>query len=73
MKSVEQMRLDANKYLLQIYEDDGECYLVKNSGFVKVSVKRAIDWVNAGITDIDCRDTNKMLTILNTMLAKGVK
>lgn len=73
MKSVEQMKLEASKYLLQIYKNDGECYLVKHSGYVKISVKRAIDWVNAGIKDIDCKDTNKMLEVLNTMLEEGAK
>ena len=71
MKSVEQMKLEAKKYLLSIDDSAGEVYLVKKSGYVQISAKRAIDWVNAGIDDLDCRSTERLLEILNKIIKEG--
>ena len=62
------MEEQAQKYCLGFVLDDKEVYLCKHQSDVKLTTKRAIDWVNAGITDLDCRSKEKMLEILNSWL-----
>lgn len=71
MRKPEQMREDAKKYLLAFGEK--EVWLVKGNGYVEITAKRAIDWVLAGIDDLDCRSEQKMLDLLNEWIKEGKK
>ena len=75
MLSPERMKEQAPKYQIYFDEDTKEALIAKDSNqtWVKVSIKRAIDWVNAGIDDLDCRSKKEMLEMLNTWLEGGTK
>lgn len=73
MRTPEQMKGDAQKYLLAFDEDDKQVWLVKGNGYVELRAKRAIDWVLAGINDLDCRSEEKMLEILKRWISEGKK
>ena len=66
MLSLEQMKQQVEKYQLWFNEDAQRVYLLKDKGNVKLSIVRAIDWVNAGIDDLDCRSKDEMLKLLNS-------
>jgi hypothetical protein len=73
MRKPEQMREDARKYMLAFGEDSKEVWLMKGQSFVTITAKRAIDWVMAGIDDLDCRSEEEMLELLNQWLSEGKK
>ena len=68
MLNNEKMLQEVKSYQLEIMEDTKEIYLSKRSGAVKLSIKRAIEWVNLGITDLDCRTKSEMLKLFNSWL-----
>lgn len=69
------MNEQVSKYLMSIEDDCKKVYIVKDGSqnWVKISTERAIEWVNAGIEDIDCRSKEEMLQILNSWLYGGNK
>lgn len=69
MLTLEKMKEQVNNYQITFDEYSKEAFITKGFGqtnWVKVSIKRAIDWVNVGIDDIDCRDKKEMLDLLNS-------
>lgn len=68
MLSTAQMKEQAPNYSLCFCEDVKVVYLIKSKGDVKISIERAIEWVNAGVDDLDCRSKEQMLTLLNSWL-----
>lgn len=66
MTNLENMKEQAAKYILEINEDWKEVWLLKHKGEVKLSVKRAIQWVEAGIDSFDGYSKQAMLDILNS-------
>lgn len=66
MLTLEQMKNKLDDYQLAFVEDEKMIYLIKSKGQVKLSIERAIEWVNAGIDDLDCRTKNQMLELLNS-------
>ena len=68
MLNPERMKEQAPKYQLSIDSYSKEVYLIKSSGDVQISTKRAIGWVNAGIDDLDRRSKEQMLEILKSWL-----
>lgn len=64
MLSQEKMKEQAQKYMLTI-EKDGTPYILKRTAWVKVSTKRAIEWVNAGIDSLEGYSKSEMLELLN--------
>ena len=67
MLSQNKMKEQARKYILTI-ESDGTAYILKSNAWVKVSIKRAIEWVNAGIDSLEGYSKEEMLKLLNTYL-----
>lgn len=53
-------------YLLNI--QDGEVWLLKSRGEVKITPKRALEWVEAGIKSFECRTAEEMKELLEGML-----
>jgi len=72
MLSPERMKEQVYNYQISFDERIKEAYVIKGSGnsskWVKVTTQRAIEWVNAGIDDIDCRSKKEMLEMLNSWL-----
>lgn len=73
MRKPEEMREEAKKYMLAFGEDSKEVWLIKRQGYVGITAKRAIDWVLAGIDDLDCRSEKEMLDLLNQWILEGKK
>lgn len=68
MLTLEQMKERVLNYQMSFDEDFKEVLITHGSGqttWVKVSYDRAIDWVNVGIDDLDCRSKDEMLELLN--------
>lgn len=65
MLTLQQMEQQVDKYLLEFIEDDKEIYLLKTKGEVKITCERALQWIEAGITDLDCRRKNEMIELIN--------
>lgn len=68
IKDFDKMKEQARNYLLEIKEEEKRCYLLKSKGEVEITPKRAIEWVNADIDDLDCRSKKEMLEILNSWI-----
>lgn len=68
MLNTEKMLQQVKNYQLEILENSKEIFLNKPSGDVKLTVKRAIEWVNVGIKDLDCRSKEEMLELFNSWL-----
>ena len=68
MLNQEKMKEQVHKYQLCFIEDSKIVCLIKPKGDVELSIERAIEWVNAGIDDLDCRSKEQMLEILNSWL-----
>ena len=71
MLTLEQMKERVSNYMILFDEDLKEVSITKGSGqttWVTISTKRAIEWVEAGIDDLDCRSKNEMLELLNSWL-----
>jgi hypothetical protein len=66
MLSVDKMKDQVSKYMLSFDISSKEVYLIKPRGDVKISTERAIEWVEVGIDDLDCRSKVRMLEILNS-------
>jgi len=64
MVKKEQMQLEALKYLLSFEEWNKTVFLVKRKGAVKLTYKRALEWVEAGIEDLGCRSKEEMIGLL---------
>lgn len=66
MLTPERMKEVVPNYLIQIDEDTKSIAITKGgrSDWIRISVKRAIDWVNAGIEDLDGRSQDELLEIL---------
>jgi hypothetical protein len=73
MLTVEQMKLQASNYMLDISEDTKNVYLLKTKGDVKISHKRALDWANAGISDLDCRSKQEMIDLFTSWIEEAKK
>lgn len=74
MLTLEKMKEQVNKFQITFDEYSKEAFVTKGLGqtnWVKVSIERAIDWVNVGIEDIDCRDKQDMLDLLNSWIDKN--
>lgn len=67
MLSNENMRAEAKKYLIEINEEERSIAITKgrHSNWISISVTRAIEWVNAGIEDLEGKSKKQMLEILN--------
>lgn len=72
MLNLEQMKqaIKSNDYMLNFVETSKEVYLLKYTGDIQLTVKRAIQWVEAGISDLDCRTQEEMLQILKSWEVK---
>lgn len=68
MLSIAQMKEQAPKYQLCFVEDSKQVFLIKPKSDMKLSSERAIEWVNAGVDDLDCRSKEQMLMLLNSWL-----
>ena len=71
MLTLEQMKERVADYMIEFDVDFKEASITKGSGqttWVTVSTKRAIQWVEAGIEDLDCRSKERMLELLNSWL-----
>lgn len=68
MLSKEKMVQQVSKYQISFDMENKEVFIAKdgNDDWVNLTYKRAIEWVEAGIDDLDCRSQEKMLTILNS-------
>ena len=64
MLSEEKMKEQAKKYIMTI-EDDGNAYILKSNAWVKVSTKRAIQWIEAGIDSLEGYSKKEMIELLN--------
>lgn len=62
----EQMKIEATKYLLSLEDWCQTAFLIKSKGDVKVSHKRAIEWINAGIDSFEGYSKQEMLDIINS-------
>jgi hypothetical protein len=65
MKTIEQMRVEAHKYMISLDSNSGVIFLMKPKGEVIISPQRARLWVEAGVNDIDCQSTEKILEEIN--------
>lgn len=65
MLTLQQMEQQVDKYLLEFIEDDKQIYLLKTKGEVVITCERALQWVEAGIKDLDCRRKNEMIELIN--------
>lgn len=72
MLNREQMkqRIKEEDYCLCIYEEDEQVWLLKHRGEVRITPQRAIEWVEAGIEDLDCRSKETMLEVLNDLVKR---
>lgn len=71
MLTLEQMKERVDNYMITFDVDFKEASITKGAGqttWVTVSNKRAIQWVEAGIQDLDCRSKERMLELLNTWI-----
>jgi hypothetical protein len=68
MVQKEQMKLEALKYLLSFETWNQTVFLVKKKGAVKLTYQRALEWVEAGIDDLECRSKEEMIDLLNTWM-----
>lgn len=66
MLNNEQMKQQAEKYQLYFDEIQEQVFLLKPKGHVRITTQRAIEWVNVGIDDLDCRSKERMLELLNS-------
>lgn len=69
MKTLDQMKQEVSKYQIWFDEDSQKVFITKGSGqttWVKVSYKRALQWIEAGINDLDCRSKQEMNEIVNS-------
>ena len=69
MLTLEQMKERVSKYLMEFDEDLKRILITHGVGqtrWVEVTYKRARQWVEAGIDDIDCKSKEKMLELINT-------
>ena len=75
MLSNEKMRDQASKYLIDVCEEYKECVITRggNSNWVAVSLKRALQWVEAGIEDLNCKSQKEMKELIEGWLAEGLK
>lgn len=66
-----QMKEQVQNYQICFDTDRKQASIIKGSGqgtWLNISIERAIDWVNAGIDDLDCRTKEEMLTLLKSWL-----
>lgn len=70
MLKPEQMKEHAHRYLIEFDEISKQVVLTKDTSKsgVLISTKRAIQWVNAGVEDLECRTKEEMLELLNSWL-----
>jgi hypothetical protein len=64
MLTVEKMKEQLEDYQMWFDESQKKVYIAKGCGtvnWVKVSYKRALEWVNVGIDDLDCRTEKEMI------------
>lgn len=69
MLKLEQMKEQVSNYMIEFDEVFKEVNITKGSGqtsWVTVSIERAIQWVEAGIKDNDCRTKQEMLDLLES-------
>lgn len=69
MLTLEQMKKQVSKCQLSFDEENKEVWITKGTGqtnWVQLSYDRAIEWINVGIDDIDCRSKEEMLKLLNS-------
>lgn len=70
MKTMEQMKVEAVKYMLTFDVNLGIIFLMKSKGDVIISPKRARLWVEAGVQDIDVSTKEEMLESINIIEKK---
>lgn len=70
MLKPEQMKEQAPRFLIEFDEISKQVVLTKDTSKsgVLISTKRAIQWVNAGVEDLECRSKEEMLELLNSWL-----
>jgi len=71
MLTLEQMKERVDNYMITFDVDFKEASITKGIGqttWVTVSNKRAMQWVEAGIQDLDCRSKERMLELINTWI-----
>lgn len=76
MISKDKMKQEAINYTMHFNEDFKHVSFTNGrySDWIKLSYKRAIEWVEAGVQDLDCRSKKEMLELLNQWIKeKGVK
>jgi hypothetical protein len=69
MLKLEQMKEQVSNYMIEFNEVFKEVRVTKGSGqtnSVKVSIKRAMEWIEVGIKDLDCRSKQEMLDLLDS-------
>ena len=73
MKTLDQMKQEVSKYQMWFDQNDKKVFITKGSGqttWVKVSYKRALQWVEVGIDDLDCRSKEEMIELINSWEGK---
>lgn len=70
MLNQQKMTEQVSKYQMGFVLDTKEVFIIKDSNdeWVKVSYKRAVEWINAGIDDIDCRSKEQMLKLVSSWM-----
>lgn len=70
MLNQQKMTEQVSRYQMGFVLDSKEVFIIKDSNdeWVKVSYKRAVEWINAGIDDIDCRSKEQMLKLVSSSM-----
>ena len=68
MVNLDRMKQQAKRYQLAFDKTSKEIYLISyaKSGDIKISYLRALEWIEAGIADIDCRSKEKMIELIQS-------
>jgi hypothetical protein len=69
MLTVEKMKEQLEDYQMWFDESQKKVYIAKGCGtvnWVKVSYKRALQWIQVGIDDLDCRTEEEMINLINS-------
>jgi fructosamine-3-kinase len=76
MLTNEQMKRQIKEYQITFDLDTKEAYITKGAGqtqWVKVSNSRALQWIHAGIDDLDARDKADMIELINQWIEENKK
>lgn len=76
MLTKDEMLKQVSNYQIYLDERRKEALITKGAGmtsWVKVSHERALQWIHAGIDDLDARDKEDMLILVNQWIKEDKK